>query len=213
MSERRQSTSAAKGKKTAVSAKQKNEVQKPFRPRIDRSMNVMEVIAMHPNAKGVLEEYGLHCFHCAFNTLDSVEAGARSHGLTDVDIDNLVTDLQDVLDEATDRPEYLTLTEAAARGLKQIAETEGQTSIALRIEGDGQGGYCMEFDEKKRKGDRIFSCTSVADVSLVTSPEMLWKLGGATIDFQDGRFKLMMDQACGCGTGGACPCKESGAST
>jgi hypothetical protein len=79
MPKRRQATSSAKSKphpKKAAAAP-KN-AKKAVIPVVTAAMNVMEVIALHSGAADILGMYGLHCFHCAFNTLDSIEAGARN---------------------------------------------------------------------------------------------------------------------------------------
>ncbi len=185
---------------------------KSFRPTVTAQMNVMEVIALHPKAGDILGEYGLHCFHCAFNTMDSVEAGAKSHGLTDTDIENLVTDLNDLLAAVTPKPHVLTLTRAAAEGLKHIAKQEGKKTVALRVALDAQGGFFMEFDNKTTEEDLSFACADIEDVSVVASNAVLWRIGGSEIDFRDGRFKLDLDEetkphACGCG--GDCSCKKT----
>ena len=170
-------------------------------------MNVMEAIALHEDAAGVLGEYGLHCFQCAFNTMDSLEAGARTHGLTDTDIENMVIDLQELIDAAPVREPVITLTAAAAEGLKTVAASEGKTTATLRVENDGKGGFCMEFDEKSKPGDLTFTCPGVSDVAVVASKSVLWRTGGSTIDFREERFKLDLPTTTfSCACGGACAC-------
>ncbi len=205
----RQSPRTAKTKKTVRKSRKTTE---SFRPTVTAQMNVMDVIGLHPKAGDVLGEYGLHCFQCAFNTMDSVEAGARSHGLTDTDIENLVTDLNDLLAAVTPKPQMLTLTRAAAEGLKNIAKQEGKKAVALRVALDTQGGFFMEFDDTLTEDDRSFACDDIEDVSVVASNAVLWRIGGSEIDFRDGKFKLDLEEepkphACGCG--GDCSCEKS----
>lgn len=202
---KRQSSSAAKGK-----ARPKQTIPKrPYRPTVDKDMNVMDAIALHPKATDILAAYGLHCFQCAFNTLDSIEAGAKSHGLTDVDIENIVMDMQELLDSTPPKPEILILTIAAAKALKHIAKTEKQKSVCLRVTTDGSGGFCMEFTGKPFRNDRVFICKGVKDVALIASGETLWRIGGSTVDFREGRFKLDIEQNEECGCKGSCKKCES----
>jgi len=42
-------------------------------------------------------EYGLHCLTCAAQGIDTLERGARLHGMTDADIAELVADLNERL--------------------------------------------------------------------------------------------------------------------
>jgi len=206
MKKTRQSKAAAKPKKALKAMK------KPLKakiPDVDASMNVMEIIAMHPGAADILAAYGLHCFQCAFNTLDSLESGAKSHGLTDTDIENMVTDIEELLRSVPVPPPTLTLTENGARALLEIAKTEGKDSCLLRVGSDDSGGFCMEFAELKLADDREFTNAAVKGVALIASPQALHRIGGATVDFREGRFKLDMPKiaACGC-EGKGCTCGE-----
>ncbi len=203
--------SKAEDKAKTVRAKKqkgKNKVWKPFQPTIDTTTNVMDAIALHPKAADILAAYGLHCFHCAFATTDSIEAGARSHGLTDTDIENLVTDLQELIDTSPARPAVLTLTKAAAQALQKIGVAEEKKKVCLRVTTGTDGSFCMEFDDATTADDRIFTCEGVKNVSLVASSETLWRIGGSTIDFREGRFKLDLAETCEC-AGKQCNCKES----
>ena len=171
-------------------------------------MNVMEVIALHAGAADVLAAYGLHCFQCAFNTMDSIDAGARTHGLTDTDIENIVIDLQELLDKTPVRPHILTLTEEAAAALKMIGKQEKKKNVRLRVEADQSGSFCMEFDDTVKPDDHSFTCPSVKGVEVLANDATLWRIGGSSIDFREGRFKLdLAVEKCGCGSEKACGCR------
>lgn len=173
-------------------------------------MNVMEIIALHPGAAEILGAYGLHCFHCALNTLDSLEAGAKTHGLSDVDIENIVSDLEELLRTEPPRPQELTLTESGAKALLEIAKAEGKETCMLRVGSDDAGGFCMEFAEMKTNEDREFANAAVKGVALIASPEALFRVGGATVDYREGRFKLDVPNIAGCGCERkTCACRKS----
>ena len=171
-------------------------------------MNVMDAIALHPKAADVLAAYGLHCFQCAFNTFDTLEAGAKSHGLTDIDIENLMIDVQELIDKEPAKPRTLILTEAAAKALKKIAVKEKQKTARLRVTADANGGFCMEFTKAPMQSDEVFVCESVKNVALIASPETIWRIGGSTVDFREGRFKLDLIETCEC-AGKGCTCEKS----
>lgn len=179
-------------------------------PRIESSMNVMEIIALHPGAAEVMSTYGLHCVGCAFNTLDSLREGALSHGLSEHDVELIVNDLNDLLTSSAPRPSTLTITTAAARALAAVAADEGKTGYGLRVDTDELGAFCMEFEQKAKSDDQTFINREVPELVFFASPKTLWRIGGSTIDHRDGRFKLDLPQsacACGketCGCGGSC---------
>lgn len=174
--------------------------------RIDASMNVMEIIAMHPDAADVLAEYGLHCFRCAFNTMDSLDTGARAHGLGDDDIDNMIDDLEELLTKEPARRPVLTLTDAAASALLHVAESEGKQECLLKVMSDGHGGFCMEFADASDAEDKRFRSPTIENVYLIASDAALARIGGATVDFREERFKLDVVQPAACGCGGSCSC-------
>lgn len=169
----------------------------------------MEIIALHPGAAEILSAYGLHCHGCAFNQMDSLEAGARSHGLGDDEIANITSDLNELLKTAPKRPASLTLTTPAAEALLGIAKAEKKRSCLLRVTTDEGGGFCMEFAEKKEKGDKTFGAPGIKDVALIASPEALVRVGGATVDFREGRFKLDLPKQMSCSCGGKCSCRQT----
>ncbi len=201
-----------KARQTTASAKPKAAKTQKKRPRavvsVHPQMNVLEVIALHPDAAGILEAYGLHCHGCAFGALDSLETGARTHGLTDTDIENMVNDLNDVLQTAPSKPQTLTLTTSAAEALLAVAKGEGKSTCILRVTSDDAGGFCMEFAERKEEDDAAFHAEGVRNASLIANAATLARIGGSTVDFRDGRFKLDLasaNQECGCG--GNCACR------
>lgn len=206
MKKARQSKAAAKPKNVLKGMKKASRTKIPD---VDASMNVMEIIALHPGAADILAAYGLHCFQCAFNTLDSLESGAKSHGLSDTDIENMVTDIEELLRTSPVPPSTLILTESGANALLTIAKTEGKDSCLLRVGSDDSGGFCMEFAELKLADDKEFTNAAVKGVALIASPQSLHRIGGATVDFREGRFKLDMPKIAGCGCEGKeCECKK-----
>lgn len=190
------------------------------RPVIYRSMNVAEILALLPDSASLLAQYGLSCFSCSANATETLEDGCRTHGFTDEDLTDLITDLNEMLTAKPERPQMLTLTKVAALQLKGILEAEGKAGWGLQVGLDANGGFSMELSEKASPTDKIFSCNDVPGMSLFASPVTLFSIGGATIDFRDGRFKLDLPEdlikkqsccqgkdACDC-RGGECGCQD-----
>lgn len=64
---------------------------------ITKETNLGQLIMEHPVVAEVLMDYGLHCVGCIAATFDSVEAGAKIHGMSDEDISEMVQRLNEVV--------------------------------------------------------------------------------------------------------------------
>jgi len=60
---------------------------------ITRHMKIMDVVADHPEAIEVMFKYGLHCVGCHVAQFESVEDGAKAHGMSDKDIDKMIHEM------------------------------------------------------------------------------------------------------------------------
>lgn len=170
----------------------------------------MEILTLLPDSAPLLAQYGLSCFSCSMNASETLEDGCLSHGFQSEDIDDLVTDLNEMLKDRPDRPQTLTLTEPAAQALLQIIESQNKIGEGLLVGLDEQGGFCMEFQKGPSRDDKVFQNDNVPNVKIFATTMTLASIGGSTIDFRDGRFKLDLpsdtstSNACACG--GECDC-------
>jgi len=176
--------------------------------RIDKSMRVGDIVTLCPGAEPILAEYGLHCFHCSASEWENLDDGCRSHGFDTEEIDELVNDLNELLESAPARPQILTVTLAAAEAIRGVAASENKTGEGLAVIVDGHGGFCMEFRKDPEQNEKIFFHPEAADVRIFASTITLARIGGSTVDFRDGRFKLDVAEEAGCGCGGTCGCKK-----
>jgi iron-sulfur cluster insertion protein len=107
-----------------------------------------------------------------------------------------------------DMPPALVFTDAAARKVSSLIESEGNPALMLRVfvQGGGCSGmqYGFEFDEQAQDGD-----TTVENlgVKLLVDPMSLQYLSGAEIDYREGlegaQFVIRNPNAtttCGCGS-------------
>lgn len=164
-------------------------------PTVNRDMNVLEIASLHPDAADVLASYGLHCIGCAFSEFDSLLEGALAHGLTEEHVDEIVEELKHLIAHSPAKPKKISLTLEAGEALWELLEREGKSGWVLRVMSDPKSGFCMELSEEKLSGEHIFENPRVPDVAVVASDETLAKIGGATIDFREGRFKLDLPQS------------------
>ena len=67
--------------------------------RFTKDATFAELIAQCPECGDVLMEYGLHCIGCHLSPMESIEEGAKAHGLTGAQVDKLIRELNEKLKE------------------------------------------------------------------------------------------------------------------
>ncbi len=175
---------------------------------VHKNMTVGAIVEQFPQASEILAQYGLHCFGCSANTLETLEEGCTGHGFDERDIENLVDDINTMIASTPPRPQTLTITQPASEQIKNIAESQGKAGQGLSVLADEHGGFFMEFRDDPELGDKQFTGEKSPDVRVFASVLTLQRIGGSIIDFREGRFKLDLESpvvACGCG--GKCDCK------
>ena len=173
---------------------------------ITADWTVSDIVARYPQATEVMAEYGLHCFGCAANTLESLEEGCLGHGFSEDDISDLVEDINELIRTTPPRPQELHITEAAARAILEVAVNEKVSGQGLSVQANREGGFYMEFRKEPELGEKTFRHSKVSDVAVYASILTLQRIGGATIDFREGKFKLDVGEKC-CGNEGGCGCE------
>lgn len=177
---------------------------------ITRAMRVQDILTLLPHAAPLLAEYGLHCVGCAGSTFETLEEGYATHGFTEDRLDDLVTDLNLLFERQPERPKTIDVTEAAAKALAAILEAEHQQDQILVVGLDTTGGFCLEVLPDVADDHVLFGHASVPALKLAASPLTLLRIGGATIDHREGRFKLDLPggtkKGCACKGGGECGC-------
>lgn len=74
-------------KKPAKKTKQAKKITKPkairkkTAPIITKDTVIGDIVRQHPELASVFLEHGLHCVGCAIAQFDTIEAGARAHGI------------------------------------------------------------------------------------------------------------------------------------
>lgn len=69
---------------------------------ITKETNIAELLGAHPQTAEVFMQYGLHCVGCMAAAFDSIEQGAKAHGIDDERIENLIEDLNLVVNEGAE---------------------------------------------------------------------------------------------------------------
>ena len=73
------------------------ELKKQKIEKISKDLNLGEVVFYYPQLAEVLLDYGLHCVGCFANSLDTIEMGAKVHGMTNQEIDEMIERLNEVI--------------------------------------------------------------------------------------------------------------------
>ena len=177
---------------------------------ITKDMIIADILGNFPQKSQKLAQEmtntGLHCVGCGAATHESLEAGMLGHGMSDSQIEALVSRLNEVLAEEHDLS-TISLTKRAAEKFKAIAKEEGIESPALRF-ADRPGGcsgfeYVLDFSDGAEDGDQVFNSQGIEiHVDQDSAPRLI----GCEIDFLDGLngsgFKISnpnVKGSCGCG--------------
>ncbi len=67
--------------------------------KITKEMGIMEVVQNYPNAGRVFSQFGLGCVGCAAAKFESIEEGAKAHGMDDSKIDEIIDALNKAASE------------------------------------------------------------------------------------------------------------------
>ena len=66
---------------------------------VKRDSLISDITQKCPRAIELLTEYGLSCANCFLNQFDNVEAGAKLHGMTEMEINRMVKEINEVLNK------------------------------------------------------------------------------------------------------------------
>lgn len=64
--------------------------------KIKKDMSIMEIVSKYPDTADVFMNHGLHCIGCAAASFETLEDGAKAHG---IDINKLLKDLNKVAEK------------------------------------------------------------------------------------------------------------------
>ncbi|MDQ5981499.1 MAG: hypothetical protein QG570_248 [Patescibacteria group bacterium] len=64
---------------------------------VGKTTNIAEIVYKHPEVAEVMLGYGLHCVGCFASAFDTIDEGAKSHGMTDEEVDEMIEEINLVL--------------------------------------------------------------------------------------------------------------------
>ncbi len=180
---------------------------------ISRATNIQAIADSYPEAVSVMAEKGLHCFGCHGASADSVESGAKGHGMDDAAIDAMVHEMNEMVAlkhakkaNAPAKVEF-TVTDKAATKLHQLLAEEKKPAYGLRIAvvpgGCSGFSYEMGFEPVPKEGDMVVEKNGM---KVFIDKESAAQLNGSQVDYieglQESGFKIENPNAehkCGCG--------------
>jgi len=83
-------------KETKTEENKENKIKKEI-VKITKDSNLAQVVYRHPESAEILMDYGLHCVGCMASSYDTIEVGAKVHGLTDEDIAEMINRINEVI--------------------------------------------------------------------------------------------------------------------
>ena len=179
---------------------------------INRSMNIQALAQAHPEAVVVMAERGLHCVGCHASAVDSVESGAKTHGMSDEEIDAMVAEMNEMVSLRKEelknaKPAHIDVTEKAAKKLQELMKAEGKDGYSLRVQvvpgGCSGFQYGLDFDNLVTPNDLEFTHHGV---KIIIDKDSAAQIPGAKVDYVDGLHgsgftveNPTAEHKCGCG--------------
>ena len=68
-------------------------MQEQSKSEITKEIPINDLINNHPDVIPVLMGYGLHCVGCSFASHDTLETGARMHGMNEEEVEMMIKDV------------------------------------------------------------------------------------------------------------------------
>ncbi len=75
----------------------RDEREKP--KKITEDMTMESIVDFFPETVAIIMEYGLHCVGCHVSTFETLREGAAAHGMSEEEVAELVSDLNDAISE------------------------------------------------------------------------------------------------------------------
>jgi hybrid cluster-associated redox disulfide protein len=66
--------------------------------KVEKDTNLAELLMEHPGTAEILLDYGLHCVGCFANSFDTIEMGAKIHGFSDEEVEEMLTRLNEFIE-------------------------------------------------------------------------------------------------------------------
>jgi len=184
--------------------------------KITKDTTIGDVVEKYPEVIDTLTGFGVHCVGCHVSGIESIEMGFRGHGMSDEQINDAVTKLNEVIKKNSNNIEEkqeevdiskatLNVTDKAAEKIKSFMEQEKKKGLRISVVPGGCSGYKygMELEDKSTDDDIVIEKNGV---KIFVDKSSMTKLNNSQVDFVDSLqgsgFKISNPAAtssCGCG--------------
>ena len=65
--------------------------------KITKDMTLGDIISRYPETAGVMMKRGLHCVGCHVAAFETLEQGAKAHGMSDNDIESMLKEMNNLV--------------------------------------------------------------------------------------------------------------------
>ena len=69
---------------------------------ISADMTISTILELHPKGAEIMQQFGLHCFGCSINVLETLEQGILGHGMPQSTLNELLDALNDDFENLSD---------------------------------------------------------------------------------------------------------------
>lgn len=66
--------------------------------KVTKDTNIAEMVSKHPKAAEVMLDYGLYCVGCALSPFDTIESGAKIHGMDKGEVEEMIKRINEVVE-------------------------------------------------------------------------------------------------------------------
>lgn len=66
---------------------------------LKKDSNLLAVSQESPRAAELLADYGLHCVSCFFSEFDTLETGAKVHGMSNADMEDMIKEINEQMEK------------------------------------------------------------------------------------------------------------------
>ena len=69
-------------------------------PKLDRNIQIGELVMNYPQSVDVLFNHGFHCIGCGLSAYETLEQGALAHGFDDATIEEILSEIKKAVKDA-----------------------------------------------------------------------------------------------------------------
>ena len=77
--------------------REENKTEKGSGAKITKDMTLGDIISRYPKTAEIMMKRGLHCVGCHVAAFETLEQGAKAHGMSDKDIETMLKEMNDLV--------------------------------------------------------------------------------------------------------------------